>query len=98
MLFLLVATFQLVYPAYTTLLEHIHSKALDDFKTKLDQSLNNGEGFASSVRTWTQTIMLEFDNGAAGNILIQFFIACTTVSDFICMFQNYLKIGVPMLA
>ncbi|KAL9320646.1 hypothetical protein ACSQ67_012485 [Phaseolus vulgaris] len=55
----------LVYPAYTTLLEHIHSKALDDFKTKLDQSLNNGEGFASSVRTWTQTIMLEFDNGAA---------------------------------
>ncbi|KAK7332534.1 hypothetical protein VNO80_29287 [Phaseolus coccineus] len=55
----------LVYPAYTTLLEHIHSKALDDFKTKLDQSLNNGEGFASSVRTWTQTIMLEFDKGAA---------------------------------
>ncbi|BAT87659.1 Protein ROOT HAIR DEFECTIVE 3-like protein [Vigna angularis] len=55
----------LVYPAYTTLLEHIHSKALDDFKTKLEQSLNNGEGFASSVRTWTQTIMDEFDKGSA---------------------------------
>ncbi|WVY93458.1 hypothetical protein V8G54_032546, partial [Vigna mungo] len=55
----------LVYPAYTTLLEHIHAKALDDFKTKLEQSLNNGEGFASSVRNWTQTIMDEFDKGSA---------------------------------
>jgi len=65
-----VSTFQLVYPAYTTLLEHIHSKALNDFKTELEQSLNNGEGFASSVRTWTQTIMDEFDKGSAGNNLI----------------------------
>ncbi|TKY72348.1 ROOT HAIR DEFECTIVE 3-like 2 [Spatholobus suberectus] len=55
----------LVYPAYATLLGHIRSKALDDFKTKLEQSLNNGEGFASSVRTWTQSIMLEFDKGSA---------------------------------
>jgi len=46
---------------------HLRSKALDDFKTKLDQSLNNGEGFASSVRTWTQSIMLEFEKGSAGN-------------------------------
>lgn len=55
----------LVSPAYTTLLGHIRSKALDDFKTKLDRSLNNGEGFASSVRTLTQSIMLEFDKGSA---------------------------------
>ncbi|KAK7246108.1 hypothetical protein RIF29_40967 [Crotalaria pallida] len=55
----------LVYPAYTTMLGHLRSKALDDFKTKLEQSLNNGEGFASSVRTWTQSIMLEFDKGSA---------------------------------
>jgi len=46
---------------------HLRSKALDDFKTKLDQSLNNGEGFASSVRRWTQSIMLEFEKGSAGN-------------------------------
>lgn len=88
-----------MYPAYTTLLEHIHAKALDDFKTKLEQSLNNGEGFASSVRTWTRTIMDEFDKGSAGNNLILFFITCTTVcSNFICIFQNYVKIGVLMLA
>ncbi|KAL5157890.1 Protein ROOT HAIR DEFECTIVE 3 2 [Glycine soja] len=55
----------LVYPTYTTLLGHIRSKALDDFKTKLEQSLNNGEGFASSVRTWTQSIMLQFDKASA---------------------------------
>jgi hypothetical protein len=46
---------------------HLRSKALDDFKTKLDQSLNNGEGFASSVQTWTQSILLEFDKGSDGN-------------------------------
>lgn len=54
-----------VYPAYSTMIGHLRSKALDDFKTKLDQSLNNGEGFASSVRTWTQSIMLEFEKGSA---------------------------------
>ncbi|XP_061366903.1 protein ROOT HAIR DEFECTIVE 3 homolog 2 [Gastrolobium bilobum] len=54
-----------VYPAYTTMLGHLRSKALDDFKTKLEQSLNNGEGFASSVRMWIQSIMLEFDKGSS---------------------------------
>ncbi|XP_027339093.1 protein ROOT HAIR DEFECTIVE 3 homolog 2 isoform X2 [Abrus precatorius] len=54
-----------VYPAYTTLLGHLRSKALEDFKTKLEQSLNNGEGFASSVRMLTQSIMLEFDKATA---------------------------------
>ncbi|KAJ1414422.1 RHD3/Sey1 [Sesbania bispinosa] len=58
-----------VYPAYTTMLGHLRSKALEDFKTKLDQSLNNGEGFASSVRMWTQYILLEFDKGSAGVLL-----------------------------
>ncbi|KAJ1420932.1 RHD3/Sey1 [Sesbania bispinosa] len=58
-----------VYPAYTTMLGHLRSKALEDFKTKLDQSLNNGEGFASSVRMWTQSILLEFDKGSAGGLL-----------------------------
>ena len=56
-----------MYPAYSTMIGHLRSKALDDFKTKLDQSLNNGEGFASSVRRWTQSIMLEFEKGSAGN-------------------------------
>ncbi|KAK7303534.1 hypothetical protein RJT34_14441 [Clitoria ternatea] len=55
----------LVYPAYTTMLGHLRSKALDNFKAKLEQSLNNGEGFASSVRTWTQSIILEFDKETA---------------------------------
>ncbi|XLU25070.1 hypothetical protein S245_061136, partial [Arachis hypogaea] len=54
-----------VYPAYTTLLGHLRSKAVDDFKAKLEQSLNNGEGFASSVHMWTESIMLEFEKGSA---------------------------------
>ncbi|WJX27475.1 hypothetical protein P8452_16288 [Trifolium repens] len=55
----------IVYPAFTTRLRHLRSNALDDFKTKLGPSLDNYEGFASSVQTWTQSIMLEFDKGAA---------------------------------
>lgn len=65
--FCVASTFQLVYPAYTTMLGHLRTKALDDFKAKLDQSLKDGEGFASSVRLWTQSIMLEFDKGSTGN-------------------------------
>jgi len=55
------------------MIEHLRSKALTDFKTKLDKSLNNGEEFASSVLMWTQSIMLEFEKGSAGNNHIGFF-------------------------
>ncbi|CAB4276681.1 unnamed protein product [Prunus armeniaca] len=54
-----------VYPAYTTMLGHLRSKALEDFKVRLEQSLNKGGEFASSVRTSTQSSMLEFDKGCA---------------------------------
>ncbi|ONI11434.1 hypothetical protein PRUPE_4G106600 [Prunus persica] len=54
-----------VYPAYTTMLGHVHSKALVDFKVRLEQSLNKGEGFTLSVRTCTQSSILEFDKGCA---------------------------------
>ncbi|KAL6282849.1 hypothetical protein ACE6H2_013778 [Prunus campanulata] len=54
-----------VYPAYTTMMGHLRSKALEDFKVRLEQSLNRGGEFASSVRTSTQSSMLEFDKGCA---------------------------------
>ncbi|KAI5332211.1 hypothetical protein L3X38_022340 [Prunus dulcis] len=54
-----------VYPAYTTMLGHVRSKALEDFKVRLEQSLNEGRGFASSVRICTHSSMLEFDKGCA---------------------------------
>ncbi|XP_034210773.1 protein ROOT HAIR DEFECTIVE 3 homolog 2-like [Prunus dulcis] len=54
-----------VYPAYTTMLEHVHSKALKDFKVRLEELLNKREGFTSSLRTCTQSSMLEFDKGCA---------------------------------
>ncbi|KAF5472111.1 hypothetical protein F2P56_008851 [Juglans regia] len=55
----------LVHPAYSTLLGHLRSKALESFKNKLEQSLIKGEGFAASVRTCTGSCMLEFDQGCA---------------------------------
>lgn len=53
------------YPTYSTLLGHLRSKAFESFKIQLEQSLKKGEGFAASVRTCTQSCMLEFDRGCA---------------------------------
>lgn len=58
-----------MYPAYTTMLGHLRSKTLEDFKVRMEQSLNRGEGFASSVRTCTEGCMLEFDHGCAGSVI-----------------------------
>ncbi|KAG5516036.1 hypothetical protein RHGRI_036923 [Rhododendron griersonianum] len=56
---------QLVHPAYVTMLGHLRSKALESFKTHLEQSLRRGDGFAVSVRNCNQACMLEFDRSCA---------------------------------
>lgn len=61
-------SFQFVYPAYATMLGNLRSKALENFKTRLEHSLSKGEGFAASVRTCAQSCMLDFDQGCAGNV------------------------------
>ncbi|XP_016648192.1 PREDICTED: protein ROOT HAIR DEFECTIVE 3 homolog 2-like [Prunus mume] len=60
-----------VYPAYTNMLGHVRSKALEDFKVRLDQSLNKGRGFATYVRICTHSSTLEFDKGCADAAVIQ---------------------------
>ncbi|ONI11432.1 hypothetical protein PRUPE_4G106500 [Prunus persica] len=60
-----------VYPAYTTMLGHVRSKALEDFKVRLEQSLNKARGFATYVRICTHSSMLEFDKGCADAAVIQ---------------------------
>lgn len=60
-------TFQFLHPAYTTILGHLRSKALENFKTGLENSLKKGEGFAASVRACREYCILEFDQGCAGN-------------------------------
>ncbi|CAN1221471.1 Protein ROOT HAIR DEFECTIVE 3 homolog 2 [Linum grandiflorum] len=53
----------LVHPVYVTLLGHLRSNALEDFKIKLEQLLSRGEGFAASVRTCTESCLAGFDKG-----------------------------------
>lgn len=53
----------LVHHAYVTMLGHLRSKALESFKTRLEQLLHKGEGFAASVRACAQSCMVEFDKG-----------------------------------
>lgn len=54
-----------VHPQYLTMLRHLRTIALENFRTCLEQSLNRGEGFATSVRSCTQSCMLEFDQECA---------------------------------
>ncbi|TQD98674.1 hypothetical protein C1H46_015731 [Malus baccata] len=54
-----------VYPAYSAMLGHLRYNALEDFQVRLEQSMNKGEGFSSSVRTCAQSSMLEFEKGCA---------------------------------
>ncbi|XP_022142481.1 protein ROOT HAIR DEFECTIVE 3 homolog 2 [Momordica charantia] len=56
---------EFVYPSYVVMLGHLRSKAFENFKDRVEQSMNDGEGFASTVRNCTKTCMLEFDQGSA---------------------------------
>ncbi|KAF3486178.1 hypothetical protein F2Q69_00055300 [Brassica cretica] len=50
-----------VYSAYATMLGHLRSNALESFKIRLEQSLNQGKGFANAVRDAQQSCLLVFD-------------------------------------
>ncbi|KAM7500350.1 hypothetical protein LguiA_024764 [Lonicera macranthoides] len=62
---------QFVHPAYISMLGHLRSKTLESFKTRLEESLRRGEGFAASVRTCTHACMLEFNHGCADTAVKQ---------------------------
>ncbi|KAG6469468.1 hypothetical protein ZIOFF_074185 [Zingiber officinale] len=51
----------LVNPSYQTMLGHIRSKNLEDFKGSLDKALESGEGFASAALDCTKSFMKKFD-------------------------------------
>ncbi|XP_060175649.1 protein ROOT HAIR DEFECTIVE 3 homolog 2-like isoform X1 [Lycium barbarum] len=56
---------QLVHPAFISQLGHLRVKSLVSFKTQLEQSLRRGEAFAASVRTCTESCIIEFDKGCS---------------------------------
>ncbi|KAJ0981662.1 hypothetical protein J5N97_009917 [Dioscorea zingiberensis] len=53
----------LFHPAFQAMLGHLRTKALNAFKNDLEQALQNGKGFAVSVRECSRLSMLEFDQG-----------------------------------
>ncbi|RVW78200.1 hypothetical protein CK203_058456 [Vitis vinifera] len=56
----------------SSILDHVAAStyySIENFRAHLDQSLNRGEGFATSVRSCTKSCMLEFDQGCAGNVI-----------------------------
>uniref|UniRef100_A0A453JR60 Sey1/RHD3-like three-helix bundle domain-containing protein n=1 Tax=Aegilops tauschii subsp. strangulata TaxID=200361 RepID=A0A453JR60_AEGTS len=61
----------LVQPAFQKNLSHLRTKALEKFKTGLDQSLESGKGFAASVRETTESSLSEFNQGCADSVIKQ---------------------------
>jgi hypothetical protein len=55
-------------------LKHLSSEALENFKMRLEQSLDTGEGFASSVIAHTESCLREFDQGYAGISICDFIV------------------------
>ncbi|KAJ6815837.1 protein ROOT HAIR DEFECTIVE 3-like [Iris pallida] len=62
---------QLVHPAFQSVLGHLRSKALDDFKASLDNALGRGEGFAIAARDCTKSVMTSFDEGSKDAAIAQ---------------------------
>ncbi|KAM3254211.1 hypothetical protein ACQJBY_048000 [Aegilops geniculata] len=61
----------LVQPAFQKNLSHLRTKALEKFKTGLNQSLVSGKGFAASVRETTESSLSEFNQGCADSVIKQ---------------------------
>ncbi|KAL3520395.1 hypothetical protein ACH5RR_018544 [Cinchona calisaya] len=62
---------QFVHPTYVTLLGHLRSHALTNFKIQLEQTLSRGEGFVASVDSCMQSSMIEFDKGCSDAVIKQ---------------------------
>ncbi|XP_010904950.1 protein ROOT HAIR DEFECTIVE 3 [Elaeis guineensis] len=54
---------EMVYPAYQSMLGHLRSKTLDDFKEAFAKALERGEGFAVAAHTCAQSFKSKFENG-----------------------------------
>ncbi|KAI3884003.1 hypothetical protein MKW92_001013, partial [Papaver armeniacum] len=59
---------QLVQPAYHSVLGHLRSKTLDDFKDAFEKALNGGEAFSVAAHDCTQSFIAEFGKGCAGKL------------------------------
>ncbi|KAJ6812836.1 protein ROOT HAIR DEFECTIVE 3-like [Iris pallida] len=62
---------QLVHPAYQSVLGHLRSKTLDNFKAALDNALGRGEGFAVASHDCTKVFMSSFDEGSKDATIAQ---------------------------
>lgn len=60
-----------MHPAFKAMLGHLRSKALNKFRSDLEQSVKSGKGFAASVHDSRRSSLLEFDEGFEGIISLE---------------------------
>ncbi|KAJ6394711.1 hypothetical protein OIU77_023837, partial [Salix suchowensis] len=58
-------------PAHQSMLGHIRSRTLENFKEAFEKALNAGEGFSLAAVTCTQNHMDKFDKGHADAVIEQ---------------------------
>ncbi|RDY09503.1 Protein ROOT HAIR DEFECTIVE 3-like 1, partial [Mucuna pruriens] len=63
--------FQLVQPAFQSVLGHIRSGTLDKFKEAFDKALNGGKGFSAAANNCIESCMVQFDEACADVVIEQ---------------------------
>ncbi|KAG0488450.1 hypothetical protein HPP92_007261 [Vanilla planifolia] len=72
---------QLVHPAYQSMLGHLRSKTMEDFRATFEKALERGEGFAAAVHHCTQSLVSKFDEGCKDAAIAQAHWNCSKVRD-----------------
>ncbi|XP_011003575.1 PREDICTED: protein ROOT HAIR DEFECTIVE 3 homolog 2-like [Populus euphratica] len=65
---LLSSALMVVRDAYDTLLMHLYSNTVKSFKTRLEQSQNEGQEYVVDIHLYSQSCMVEFDQGCEGDV------------------------------
>lgn len=62
---------QLVEPAFQSILGHLRSETLDQFKATFDKALCEGEGFSAAAQRCIKAFVNKFDEGSADVVIEQ---------------------------
>ncbi|XP_011007686.1 PREDICTED: LOW QUALITY PROTEIN: protein ROOT HAIR DEFECTIVE 3-like [Populus euphratica] len=75
---------QLIQPAHQSMLGHLRSGTLENFKEAFEKALNAGEGFSLAAVTCTQNYIAQFDEGHADAVIEQANWDTSKVRDKLC--------------
>ncbi|XVF83661.1 hypothetical protein PTKIN_Ptkin16aG0508100 [Pterospermum kingtungense] len=88
-----------VHPVYLKLLEHLHSEALQNFKSGLKHMMNKGVDFEASAKSCTKSVMLEFDQACADAAIRHVNWGTSELQDKLCQhIESYISFCASILS